>query len=103
MGILNYAFKVRNRFGLEEIPGMDFMGSAPIGDCMKVFRKRGVLEELGFLVLGIFREREGVVGGDAASEEKEGVSDVFTDFGGGGGGGFGGERAEVARGDDGRV
>lgn len=68
---------------------------------MKVFRKRGVFEELGFLVLSIFREGEGVVGGDATAEEEEGVSDVLTDFGGGGG--FGGERAEVARRDDRRV
>uniref|UniRef100_A0A7C8ZWY5 Uncharacterized protein n=1 Tax=Opuntia streptacantha TaxID=393608 RepID=A0A7C8ZWY5_OPUST len=103
MGILHYAFKVRNRFGLEEITGMDLMGPAPIGDCMQVFRKRSVFEELGFLVLGIFREGKGVVRGDAASQEEEEVPDVFPDFRGRGGGRFGRERTELARGDDGRV
>lgn len=69
MGILDKALKVRKRFGLEEIAGMDLMGPAPIGNGMKVFWKRGVFEELRFLVLGILREGEGVVRGSTAAQE----------------------------------
>lgn len=103
MGILDKFLEIRNRLGLEEIPGMHLVGPTPIGDSVKIFRKRGVLKELGFLVLGIFREGEGVVGGRTATQKEEKVPDVFPGFRGGGGRGGGGERAQVARGDDGGV
>lgn len=69
---------------------MDLMGTAPIRDGMEIIWKWGVFEELGFFVLGVFREGEGVVSSDAAAEEEEEVPDVFSGFGGGGGGGVGG-------------
>lgn len=60
------------------------MGPAPIGDGVEILRQGGVAEELGLLVLGVLREREGVVGGGGATEEEHGVADVLADLGIGG-------------------
>lgn len=51
---------------------------------MEVFGERRVPEELGLLVLGVFREREGVVSGDAAEGEEGGVTEVLAQLGVGG-------------------
>lgn len=51
---------------------------------MEVFGERRVPEELSLLVLGVFREREGVVSGDAAEGEEGGVTEVLTQLGVGG-------------------
>ncbi|CAL5356563.1 unnamed protein product [Camellia sinensis] len=39
---------------------------------------------MGLLVLGIFREREGVVGGDSAADEEGEVAYVLAELGFGG-------------------
>ena len=44
---------------------------------------------MGFLVFGVFGEREGVVGGGAAEGDESRVAYVFAELGGGGRGGGG--------------
>lgn len=74
---------------MEENPSLDLVGPAPVGNGVEVVGERGVAEEVGLFVLGVFGEGEGVVGGDAAAEEEGGVAEVFAELGGGGGGGGG--------------
>lgn len=68
---------------------MDLVGPTPVGNGVEVIGQRGVTEELGLFVLGVFGEGEGVVRGDAAADEEGGVADVLTELGFGGGGGRG--------------
>lgn len=72
---------------------------------MKILRQRSVAEDLGFFVLGILREGEGVVSGSATEENKSGIADVLAEFGiGGGWGGRSGKWAskDLGSGDGGR-
>lgn len=83
MSIPDGGLDVRERLGLEEDAGVDLVGGAPVGDGVEVVGERGVAEEVGFFVLGIFGEGEGVVGGGGAAEEEGGVADVFAELRGG--------------------
>lgn len=62
------------------------MGSAPIRDRVEVVRQWSIPEKLGFFVLGVFGEWEGVVGGGAAESEECGITKVSSNFGVGGAG-----------------
>ncbi|KAK3012678.1 hypothetical protein RJ639_009874 [Escallonia herrerae] len=82
--------------GLEEDPGLNLVGPAPVGHGVEVIGQRSVAEEVGFLVLGVFGEGEGVVGGGGGGGKEGGVAKVFKEFGGGVGGG-GGRQGWVGR------
>lgn len=73
------------------------MRAAPVGYGVEFGRKGGVAEKLGFFVLGVIGEGEGVVGDGAAAEDEDGVSDVFAELGiGRGRGWWVGQRAKGA-------
>lgn len=66
MGVFDDPLQLGFGLGLEEVPGVDLVGTAPVGDRVEIFGQRRVLEELRLLVLSVLREGEGVVRGDAA-------------------------------------
>lgn len=98
MGLLDHILQLPDVLGLVEDPGLDLVGAAPVGDGVEVIGQRGVTKELGFLVLGILGEGEGVVGGCTAEKEKSSVAEVLSELGLTGGGGGGGTCAERAGG-----
>lgn len=75
-----------------ENPGLDLVGPAPIGDRVEVIGQGCIPEDLGFLVLGIRWEREGIVGGSPAEEDECRITQVLAELRRGGGrGGRGGD------------
>lgn len=56
------------------------MGPAPVGHGVEVFGQRGITEDLGLLVLGVFGEWEGIVCGGAAEYEESSVAQILADF-----------------------
>lgn len=80
MSFLNHILQLLEILGLVKNPGLDLVGPTPVGDSVEVVGQWGVAEELGFLVLGVFREWEGVVGGDAAEEDESCVAEVFAEL-----------------------
>lgn len=85
MGLFHNLLKLLQVLGLVENPGLDLVGPAPIRDRVKILGQRSVAEDLGFLVLGVFREWEGVVRGGAAEEEQSSIAEVLPELGVGGG------------------
>lgn len=65
---------------------LDLVGTTPVRDGVEIVGKGSITKELGPLVLGVFREGEGVVGCGAAEENESSIADVLADFGFGGGG-----------------
>lgn len=57
------------------------MGTTPVGDCVEVIGQRSISEDLGFLVLGVFGERKGIVGGGAGEKNKCCVAKVLAELG----------------------
>lgn len=80
MSFLNHILQLLEILGLVKNPGLDLMGPAPVGDSVEVVGQWGVAEELGFFVLGVFGEWEGVVGGDAAEEDESCVAEVSAEL-----------------------
>lgn len=80
MGLLDHVLQLLEVLGLVEDPGLDLVRAAPVRDGVEVFGQRGVAEDLGLLVLGILREREGVVGGRAAEEDQRSVAHVLAEL-----------------------
>lgn len=57
------------------------MGTTPIGDRVEVFGERSIAEDLGFFVLGVIGEGEGVVGGGTTEKNKCSVAKVLAELG----------------------
>lgn len=80
MGILDNLFQLLKGLRLVENPGLDLVGPAPVGDCVELLGQRSIAENLGFFVLGVFREREGVVGGCSGEQDEGCVAQVLAEL-----------------------